>query len=97
VRLQPRRVEGWANLGTTLLATGRPADAAEAFDTAVELAPELPELRRALGQAWFEVAAGQVAAGDLDAARAALDRAIEVAPELGAAATADPRLAPLAD
>lgn len=51
--LQPARMEGWANLGGTLLDLDRPAEACEALERARALAPALPAVLLNLGRCYY--------------------------------------------
>ena len=51
--LQPARMEGWANLGGTLLDLDRPAEACEALERARALAPTLPAVLLNLGRCYY--------------------------------------------
>lgn len=48
---EPDDVKGWKMLGWSYLNTGRPGDAATAYETALKLAPDDPEIRKSLDQA----------------------------------------------
>ena len=58
VRLQPRRAEAWANLGSALGVAGKPKEAAAALALADELSPRDPDLLARL--AFAEFGAGDV-------------------------------------
>ena len=66
----PRNAAASEALGDVLLESRRPAEAAEAYERAVATAPELPHLRRRLGEA-------RLAAGDAEGAVEALQAAID--------------------
>ena len=51
--LQPVRMEGWANLGGTLLDLDRPAEACEALERARALAPAVPAVLLNLGRCYY--------------------------------------------
>lgn len=51
--LQPGRMEGWANLGGTLLDLDRPAEACEALERARALAPAVPAVLLNLGRCYY--------------------------------------------
>jgi len=51
--LQPARMEGWANLGGTLLDLERPAEAREALERARALAPAVPAVLMNLGRCYY--------------------------------------------
>ncbi|GEM_PF-4304870 len=66
----PRNASAREALGDVLLESRRPAEAAEAYERAVALAPERPHLQRRLGEA-------RLAAGDAEGAVGALRAAID--------------------
>ncbi len=70
----PDEVQGWRLLGRTALGSGQAKRAAEAFRTAIDLAPESSELRSSLGEALVAMADGRVT----PAAGLAFDRALRL-------------------
>lgn len=80
LQVQPENAQGWELLGRTYLQLGKPAEAAEAFRSALGYGGEPARLNSSLGEAL--VAAGQGEVGQ--EARAAFARALEADP-------ADPR------
>ena len=95
VRLQPRRLEGWMNLGTTLRGLDRLREATDAYARAYELYPDDERVALIAARAWFDLASADLSAGDDGAARDALHAALRADPSLLERATADPGLAPL--
>jgi tetratricopeptide (TPR) repeat protein len=71
--LQPARMEGWANLGGTLLDLDRPAEACKALERARALAPALPAVLLNLGRCYYLLGRG-------DEALEACGTAVELAP-----------------
>jgi TolA-binding protein len=63
--------------GESLLRTGKPLEAARAFETVAQDSPKGPHVAQAL----FGAARAHEAAGQADAARAARERLIEEFPE----------------
>jgi tetratricopeptide (TPR) repeat protein len=61
VRLQPRRAEAWANLGSALGRSGKAKEAAAAIAHAVELSPKNPNPDLLARLAFAEFGAGDVA------------------------------------
>lgn len=61
VSADPRDHESWGNLGGCLLASGRPAHAAEAFAQALQLRPDLDRFREKWVEAQVEAGQGEEA------------------------------------
>ncbi|MFQ5971008.1 MAG: c-type cytochrome biogenesis protein CcmI, partial [Alphaproteobacteria bacterium] len=75
----PDDLEGWRRLGRSYIVLGRPADAAEAYRRARELAPESAEVHAAYGVALIQASpAGSPIPLE---AKAAIERALELDPD----------------
>jgi cytochrome c-type biogenesis protein CcmH len=72
--VEPQRLDGWQLLGRALLATDRPAEAAEAFGRAIALAPDDGDLYAFRAEALTLAADGLVTAAAQRDYRAVLER-----------------------
>src|SRR4029079_13410762 len=71
--LDPNSASAWTNRANALRAVGRPAEAAQAYETARDLAPRDPGPRNGLGLMALEK-------GDIDRAVALFDEALAIDP-----------------
>jgi tetratricopeptide (TPR) repeat protein len=81
VRLRPRNLDGWFNLGAGLDALGRRAESIEAYEKGLSLSPGDDRLRRGLARSWNNRGVDAATAGQMDEARRCFEEALRADPE----------------